>query len=46
MADKNIFELDIQVLKSSSKVEPRTDTVYCTQGCPTATLCNSCYLCW
>ncbi|WP_081754897.1 gallidermin/nisin family lantibiotic [Paenibacillus durus] len=44
MADKKIFELDVQVLKSASKVEPQVTSAFaCTPGCnPTATLCTSC----
>ncbi|MDO3676878.1 gallidermin/nisin family lantibiotic [Paenibacillus ehimensis] len=46
MTDKNqnIFELDVQVLKVQSSVEPRwTSDSLCTPGCtPTATLCTSC----
>ncbi|WP_084654449.1 gallidermin/nisin family lantibiotic [Paenibacillus zanthoxyli] len=44
MANKNIFDLDVQVLKSSSQVEPQVTSAWaCTPGCvPTATLCTSC----
>ncbi|WP_081890515.1 gallidermin/nisin family lantibiotic [Paenibacillus tyrfis] len=46
MTDKNqnIFELDVQVLKGQSSVEPQvTSVALCTPGCnPTATLCTSC----